>query len=44
MQAKEIKSGAIVNYNAAPCLIESVIVQSPTARGAATYYKYRGGT
>ena len=42
MQAKEIKSGAIVNYNSAPCLIESVTVQSPTARGAATYYKYRG--
>ncbi len=42
MQAKEIKSGAIVNYNGAPCLIESVTVQSPTARGAATYYKYRG--
>ena len=42
MQAKEIKSGAIVNYNNAPCVIESVTVQSPTARGAATYYKYRG--
>jgi len=42
MQAKEIKSGAIVNYSGAPCLIESVTVQSPTARGAATYYKYRG--
>jgi len=42
MQAKEIKSGAIVNHNGAPCLIESVTVQSPTARGAATYYKYRG--
>ena len=42
MQAKEIKSGAIVNYNGAPCLIESVTVQSPTARGAATFYKYRG--
>ena len=41
MQAKEIKSGTIVNYNAAPCLIESVTVQSPTARGAATFYKYR---
>jgi elongation factor P len=41
MQAKEIKSGAIVNHNGAPCLIESVTVQSPTARGAATYYKYR---
>ncbi len=41
MQAKEIKSGAIVNYNEAPCLVESVTVQSPTARGAATFYKYR---
>jgi elongation factor P len=41
MQAKEIKSGAIVNYNASPCLIESVTVQSPTARGAATFYKFR---
>ncbi|MGD0898969.1 MAG: elongation factor P-like protein YeiP [Thermoguttaceae bacterium] len=41
MQAKEIKSGHIINYNAAPCLVESVTVQSPTARGAATFYKIR---
>lgn len=41
MQAKEIKNGFIVNYNGAPCLIESITVQSPTARGAATFYKYR---
>ena len=41
MLAKEIKSGAIVNYNEAPCLIEAVTVQSPTARGASTFYKYR---
>lgn len=41
MLAKDIKRGLIVNYNGAPCLIESVNVQSPTARGAATYYKYR---
>jgi elongation factor P len=41
MQAKEIKNGTIVNYNGAPCLIESTTVQSPTARGAATFYKYR---
>ena len=41
MQAKEIKGGAVVNYNDAPCLIESVTVQSPTARGAATFYKFR---
>ena len=41
MLAKEIKPGAIVNYNDAPCTIESVNVQSPSARGAATFYKYR---
>jgi elongation factor P len=41
MLAKDIKSGSVVNYNSAPCLIGSVTVQSPTARGASTYYKYR---
>lgn len=42
MQAKEIKNGAVVNYNDAPVIIESISVQSPSARGAATLYKYRG--
>ena len=42
MLAKEIKPGAVVNYNGAPVLIESVNVQTPSARGAATLYKYRG--
>jgi elongation factor P len=41
MLAKDIKTGAVVSYNGAPCLIESIAVQSPSARGAATYYKYR---
>ncbi len=41
MLAKDIKRGAIVNYNGGPCLIETVAVQSPSARGAATFYKYR---
>ncbi len=41
MLAKEIKPGTIVNHNSAPCIIESVNVQSPSARGAATIYKYR---
>ena len=41
MLAKEIKTGAIVKAQDAPCLIESVSVQSPSARGAATLYKYR---
>jgi elongation factor P len=42
MQAKEIKPGAVVNYAGAPVLIESVNVQTPSARGAATLYKFRG--
>ena len=41
MLAKEIKRGSIVNYNGAPCMIESLSVQSPSARGASTFYKYR---
>lgn len=42
MLAKEIKPGAVVNYDGAPVLIETVTVQTPSARGAATLYKYRG--
>ncbi len=42
MLAKEIKPGAVVNYDDAPVLIETVTVQTPSARGAATLYKYRG--
>jgi elongation factor P len=41
MIAKDIKRGHIVNYQGAPCMIEAINVQSPSARGAATFYKYR---
>ncbi len=41
MQAKEIKNGAVLNYEGQPVIIESISVQSPSARGAATLYKYR---
>ena len=41
MLAKEIKRGHVVNYNEAPCIIETISVQTPSARGAATIYKYR---
>ncbi len=41
MLAKEIKRGHIVDYNGGPCLIETVSVQTPSARGAATFYKFR---
>jgi elongation factor P len=42
MLAKEIKTGTVVNHNGAPVLIETVTVQTPSARGAATLYKFRG--
>ena len=42
MLAKEIKPGTVVNYNDAPVLISTVTVQTPSARGAATLYKFRG--
>jgi elongation factor P len=41
MLAKDVKRGSIVSYNDAPCLIEAISVQTPSARGANTLYKYR---
>jgi elongation factor P len=41
MLAKDIKPGTIVVQNEAPCLIETLTVQSPSARGGATLYKFR---
>lgn len=41
MLAKDIKPGAVVVDNGEPLIIESLTVQSPSARGAATLYKFR---
>ena len=41
MLGKDTKRGHIVNYNGAPCMIETINVQSPSARGAATLYKFK---
>jgi len=41
MLAKEIKPGAVLVYEGEPIIIEGVQVQTPSARGAATLYKYR---
>lgn len=41
MLAKEMKPGAVVVDNEVPVIIESVTVQSPSARGAATLYKFK---
>lgn len=39
--AKEIKTGSVVVNDGAPVIIEGINVQSPSARGAATLYKFR---
>lgn len=41
MLAKDIKPGSVVNHNGAPHIMVSVSVQSPSARGGATLYKFR---
>ncbi|MCA9132799.1 MAG: elongation factor P [Planctomycetales bacterium] len=41
MLAKEVKSGVVVVDNDVPVIIESITVQSPSARGASTLYKFR---
>lgn len=41
MLAKEMKPGVVVVDNEAPVIIQSVTVQSPSARGAATLYKFK---
>ncbi len=41
MLAKDLKPGGIVLYNDAPHAVVSVNVQSPSARGGATIYKFR---
>ena len=41
MIAKDMKRGDIIVYNDAPIIVENVQVQTPSARGAATLYKFR---
>ena len=42
MLAKDIKNGYVVVHNGDPIVIEKISVQSPSARGGATIYKFRG--
>ena len=42
MLAKDIKTGTVIVNDGEPIIIESLYVQSPSARGAATLYKFRG--
>ncbi len=42
MLAKELKTGTVVVIDGNPVMVENLSVQSPSARGAATLYKFRG--
>jgi elongation factor P len=41
ISAKELSRGAVVEIDGAPCLVERITVQTPSARGANTLYKIR---
>lgn len=41
MQAKDFKTGSVLVYNDSPIIIEKISVQSPSARGGTTIYKFR---
>lgn len=41
MLAKDTKTGSVVVYEGNPVIIQDISVQSPSARGAATLYKFR---
>ncbi len=41
MLAKELKTGSVVVHDGNPCVIKGINVHSPSARGAATLYKFR---
>ncbi|MDA8743585.1 elongation factor P [Rubripirellula amarantea] len=41
MLAKDIKTGTVVVHEGNPVVIKGISVQSPSARGAATLYKFR---
>lgn len=41
MLAKDIKTGSVVVFEGNPVMIQGIMVQSPSARGAATLYKFR---
>lgn len=37
----ELKRGQIIEVDGAPCIIESIVVQTPSSRGASTLWKVR---
>ncbi len=41
MIAKDMKRGDVLVYNGSPIIVENLQVQTPSARGAATLYKFR---
>ncbi len=41
IKASDLKKGDVVKIDGEPCIVETITVQTPGARGAATLYKFR---
>jgi elongation factor P len=41
IKASDLKKGDVVKMGGEPCLVETITIQTPGARGAATLYKFR---
>jgi len=41
MLSSELKKGVVVTINDAPCIVEKIVVQTPSSRGSTTLYKIR---
>jgi elongation factor P len=41
IRACDLKKSSIVNIEGAPCMVDNIVVKSPSARGSATLYKVR---
>ena len=41
IRASDLKKGDAVKIDGEPCIVETVTVQKPSARGAVTLYKFR---
>ena len=41
IKASDLKKGSFVMVNDAPCVVENIVIQTPSARGGASLYKVR---
>ena len=41
MLSSDLKRGVVITVNDAPCIVEKIVVQTPSSRGSTTLYKIR---